>query len=155
MDESILEVFLAFNAGMHSMTAWISAQTGLTLSELMAVEHLRVHGPITAKEISQRMNMGSSGTTTMLDRLEKRGLIRRMPHPTDRRSIIIQPITRPSEFDPYFEGLQNMLLERIYHLSQEQKATVLNFFTDVNKDVERAITQMSDRPNKAFNRRTQ
>ncbi|MET9860692.1 MarR family transcriptional regulator [Streptomyces smyrnaeus] len=36
--------------------------------------------------------------TSMIDRLEKRGLVRRVPHPVDRRAKVIQLTTEHSPF---------------------------------------------------------
>ncbi|WP_129843090.1 MarR family transcriptional regulator [Streptomyces sp. RFCAC02] len=43
-------------------------------------------GPLTMKELAARMSCEPSNATFVVDRLERRGLIERRPHPTDRRA---------------------------------------------------------------------
>ncbi|MFR9722095.1 MarR family transcriptional regulator [Streptomyces sp. MS19] len=43
-------------------------------------------GPLTRKRLAARMSCEPSHATFVVDRLEKRGLIERRPHPTDRRA---------------------------------------------------------------------
>lgn len=46
--------------------------------------------PLTPKQISERMVISSATMTSVLDALERRGWIGRIPNPDDRRSILIQ-----------------------------------------------------------------
>ncbi|MEV5439808.1 MarR family winged helix-turn-helix transcriptional regulator [Streptomyces sp. NPDC052682] len=48
------------------------------------------------EEVSQRhladdLTLTSSGTTRLIDRMEEAGLVRRVPSPVDRRSILVEP----------------------------------------------------------------
>ncbi|MEV7097232.1 MarR family transcriptional regulator [Amycolatopsis sp. NPDC051045] len=57
---------------------------GLTPSQVVALRELSE--PITARELAARMACEASNATFVLDRLEERGLLKRHPHPTDRRA---------------------------------------------------------------------
>ncbi|WP_295010357.1 MarR family winged helix-turn-helix transcriptional regulator [uncultured Microbacterium sp.] len=52
----------------------------------------------TARALAEHLGISSAATTKMLDRLERGGHVRRLPHPADRRSIVLQitPETRRS-----------------------------------------------------------
>ncbi len=48
------------------------------------------------EEVSQRrladdLTLTSSGTTRLIDRMEEAGLVRRVPSPEDRRSVLVEP----------------------------------------------------------------
>ena len=45
--------------------------------------------PITPGVIAERAIIAAASTTSVLDTLEKRGLVERRPHPTDRRKLLI------------------------------------------------------------------
>jgi DNA-binding MarR family transcriptional regulator len=47
-------------------------------------------GPLTPSQISERMLVASASTTATLDLLERRGWVRRMPNPEDRRSTLVE-----------------------------------------------------------------
>jgi|SRR5947209_547601 len=66
------------------MVAHLSA----TASQILAV----VEGagePVSPHVIAERLLVTSGTMTSLLDTLERRGLIRRVPHPTDRRKLLI------------------------------------------------------------------
>ncbi|MEU8435809.1 MarR family transcriptional regulator [Streptomyces sp. NPDC029216] len=57
---------------------------GLTAAQATALREMS--GPMTMRELAERMNCEPSNATFVVDRLEKQGLVERHPHPTDRRA---------------------------------------------------------------------
>lgn len=57
---------------------------GLTAAQATALRELT--GPMTMRELAERMSCEPSNATFIVDKLEGRGLIERRPHPTDRRA---------------------------------------------------------------------
>ncbi|PZG08654.1 MarR family winged helix-turn-helix transcriptional regulator [Nonomuraea aridisoli] len=57
---------------------------GLTPAQATALRELT--GPMTMRELAERMSCEPSNATFVVDKLEKLGLIERHPHPTDRRA---------------------------------------------------------------------
>nr|WP_282916618.1 MarR family transcriptional regulator [Streptomyces varsoviensis] len=51
---------------------------------------LRHRGSPDRRRLADRLGCDASTATSMIDRLEKRGLVRRVPHPTDRRVKVVQ-----------------------------------------------------------------
>lgn len=62
----------------------VAARAGLSLSELLALEHLMA-GPLGPVEVGRRLKVTSAATTGIVDRLVGRGHAARSPHPSDRR----------------------------------------------------------------------
>ena len=62
----------------------------MTSTELEAVEHLEQDGPLTQRQLADRLSLTSGGTTLLVDRLEHGGLVSRRPHPTDRRAVLVE-----------------------------------------------------------------
>ena len=52
--------------------------------------------PLEPTVIAERLLITTGSVTSLLDNLEKRGLIRRLPHPQDRRKLLID-ITPPAQ----------------------------------------------------------
>jgi len=55
---------------------------------------LRYGGPpyqVSAGQLAEYMGLSSGAMTNRLDRLEKEGLIRRVPDPNDRRGVLVEP----------------------------------------------------------------
>ncbi|MFJ8163098.1 MarR family winged helix-turn-helix transcriptional regulator [Streptomyces sp. NPDC096136] len=61
-----------------------AATLGLTASQATALREMS--GPMTMRELAERMSCEPSNTTFVIDRLERQGLVERHPHPTDRRA---------------------------------------------------------------------
>jgi DNA-binding MarR family transcriptional regulator len=53
-------------------------------------------GPMTIGELQEKLLLGSSTLTGALDRMEKAGLVRRLPVPGDRRAFRLEPVAWPA-----------------------------------------------------------
>ena len=78
-----------FGLERDRLRATICRTAGITLSELDALEHLEADGALTQRELGQRFALTSGGVTVLVDRLERAGWVRRAPHPTDRRAVLL------------------------------------------------------------------
>ncbi|GAA0448040.1 MarR family winged helix-turn-helix transcriptional regulator [Streptomyces olivaceiscleroticus] len=69
----------------------VAESLGITATQVVALRELTE--PITARELANRMVCEPSNVTFVLDRLERQGLLRREPHPSDRRAkrIVLTP----------------------------------------------------------------
>lgn len=61
-----------------------AALLGLTAPQAIALRELS--GPLTMRELADRMACEPSNATFVIDRLERQGLLERHPHPVDRRA---------------------------------------------------------------------
>jgi MarR family 2-MHQ and catechol resistance regulon transcriptional repressor len=62
------------------------AHYGMTLAEFGVLESLHHKGPMLLGEIQRGLLVSSGGVTYLVDRLERRGLVRRDAFPDDRRA---------------------------------------------------------------------
>src|SRR3954452_17712542 len=60
---------------------------GLTSAQATALREMT--GPMTMRELAERMSCEPSNATFVVDKLEKQGLIERHAHPTDRRAKLL------------------------------------------------------------------
>jgi len=65
------------------------ANTGLCLTDFVALEALLHRGPLTISEIQDKVRLASGSMTAAVDRLEKLGLVVRKSSPTDRRARVV------------------------------------------------------------------
>lgn len=66
---------------------------GLNRGEVGALSALRVSGPphrLSPTRLGRGLMLSSAGVTSRIDRLERRGFVRRLPDPDDRRGVIIE-----------------------------------------------------------------
>jgi len=65
------------------------AERGLTLSQFAVIEALYHLGPLSQREIGQKILRSSGNITMVIDNLEKNGLVKRERNQADRRFFII------------------------------------------------------------------
>lgn len=63
----------------------VTETTGLPFSRVRALWRLE-RGPRTLAELAHDMGTDAPATTVLINALEQRGLVKRAPHPTDRRA---------------------------------------------------------------------
>jgi DNA-binding MarR family transcriptional regulator len=66
---------------------------GLNRGEVGALSALRISGPphrLSPTRLGKGLMLSSAGVTSRIDRLERRGLVRRLPDPDDRRGVIVE-----------------------------------------------------------------
>ena len=68
--------------------------TGLTLSQFAVLEALYHSGPLSQKEIGQKILRSSGNITMVIDNLEKRGHVKRERSAVDRRYFIVHLTTQ-------------------------------------------------------------
>ena len=111
----------------------------LETSELAALEHLQAAGPMTQKRLVERLSMSPGAVTAMIDRLESRGYVERIPNPEDRRSALVL-ITKAGLEEllrhlwPYIEDMKG--LEEGF--SEEERAVIARFLREAAQATHRA-----------------
>lgn len=63
--------------------------TDVTPRMLSVLHHLVASGPLTLSELVLHLHLSKAATTELIDRLEGRGLVTRMPDERDRRRVFI------------------------------------------------------------------
>jgi DNA-binding MarR family transcriptional regulator len=65
------------------------AETGLSLAKLNALRHLvEAKEPMALGQLAEKIACVKSNVTQLVDRLENDGLVKRVPDPDDRRSVL-------------------------------------------------------------------
>lgn len=67
----------------------LSKETGLTSPQLLVLQSIYRHEGVMVKEIAEDINLSSATITSILDRLEKRELVRRLRSTEDKRKVEI------------------------------------------------------------------
>src|SRR3954447_15527669 len=79
-----------FGLERDRLRAALCQRAGITESELDALEYLEADGPLTQRQLGERLLLSSGGITVLVDRLERGGWVERKPHPTDRRAVLLE-----------------------------------------------------------------
>ncbi len=130
---SAVQIFRAtrmLSARMNeASTGWL-AQHGLTPAQynFMAVIFLQGRKTgISSRDVGKSMHTTSGTVTAMTDTLEQGGLIERVPHPSDRRSLVLK-LTRKGErlFAKAAQTHHDRAVAAMSALSDAEKQTLLD-----------------------------
>jgi DNA-binding MarR family transcriptional regulator len=75
----------------------VTKQLGLEDTEAEALGHLARGGGMTPSQFGELLGMTSGGVTALTQRLERDGRIARRPHPTDKRSSLLEATPKTIE----------------------------------------------------------
>jgi DNA-binding MarR family transcriptional regulator len=67
----------------------VSEATGLSFGRARAIRRL-ARQPMSMGELAEAMDIDPPNATVLVDDLESQGLVRRLPHPTDRRAKLVE-----------------------------------------------------------------
>lgn len=93
----VLDLVLAFgelrrqNARVMST---VGAQFGVAVNDFRALAYIHRTPDATPKRVAEYLELTTGALTTLVDRLEKAQLVRRVPHPSDRRSVLLETTPR-------------------------------------------------------------
>jgi DNA-binding MarR family transcriptional regulator len=100
-----------FGLARDRMRAALTKRTGVGAADLDALEYLEAEGPLTQRDLGERLCLTSGAITMLVDRLEHAGWVNRRPHPTDRRYTLLELSPKaaqaaPAELDRYHQAIQ-------------------------------------------------
>jgi DNA-binding MarR family transcriptional regulator len=80
----------AYQRAVERMDEAATAYLGINRSDGRCLDVLEERGPITAGELATATGLSPGATTTLVDRLEDEGFVRRAADPDDRRRVRIE-----------------------------------------------------------------
>lgn len=103
----------------------LSPATGLVLSILADSET-----PLSPNTIADRLIISRASVTSLLDSLEKRGFVKRQPHLSDRRMLLVELTNSgrqvANQFRPIVHQHQKLWLKALNEKEQEQLIQMLH-----------------------------
>ncbi|WP_405114279.1 MarR family transcriptional regulator [Micromonospora sp. NBC_01405] len=97
----------------------------LTVTQLSALTSLRLAGALTPRELADVERVQPPTMTKIVAKLEERGLVRRTPHPTDRRQVILSASEGGQVVLDQFERVRDeWLAHRLAELTESDRETL-------------------------------
>ena len=136
-------MFLRASSPAIFLHSAIAEQFGLGATDEKTLFILSRAGALTAGEIAQQTGLTTASVTSLIDRLERKGFVRRMRDSKDRRRIIVEPNeARLAEFARLFDSFQGTFEDLLEGYSDEQLATIADFLTRAAQRSQQAIAQL-------------
>lgn len=101
----------------------------LHLSQASLIGYIAANGPLNQTQLAAALVLGRAATGTVIDQLEKRGLVRRVPDPHDRRVWLVENTDKGAsvarEIVAIDEQLRSRLRDGINRTERQQLADLL------------------------------
>jgi DNA-binding MarR family transcriptional regulator len=122
----------------------VADQLGLTMTDLKCLDAARNVPDLTASRLAELAGLSTSATTTALDRLERRGFVRRIRDDRDRRRVFVESTGRhETETARLFAPLITATTTILEAYTDEQLAVITDFLEQLNAANEQLIRQHS------------
>lgn len=84
----------------------IAGKIGLHVTDAECIDFLKEMGPSTAGELAKATRLTTGAITSVIDRLEKAGFVKRIADKTDRRKVIVTILPKNNlRAKVYYDGL--------------------------------------------------
>jgi len=101
---------------------------GLNRTDMRALDITGRAGPLAPTELARLLGFTTGGVTTVLDRLERAGYIRRQPDPADRRRQVVQVTEATADRDrEVFGDLIRQTSDMLATYTDDQLAVIRDF----------------------------
>ena len=126
------ELIREFFEVSQDFEAHVGRQLTVNPTDLQAMEHLIMSGPLSPTDLSKRLGISTAATTSVVDRLVALDHATRTQHPTDRRGVVVVPNPRSVEramgaLMPMIMGVDGVLDE----FTDEQQEVVTQYLERV------------------------
>lgn len=107
----------------------VGEKLGLNVTDMECLGVIFFKGLATPSELASYTGLSSGATTTMLDRLENSGIIKRRPNPKDRRSVHISIVKEAAEkIAPMFASLREAQDKIVSGYTEKELGIIVDFF---------------------------
>ncbi|GGN69239.1 MarR family transcriptional regulator [Streptomyces albiflavescens] len=122
----------------------VAAMQGLSATESKTLDLLQRFGPLTAKDLAERTGLAPASVTGLVDRLESKGFVRRVKHPTDKRRVVVElNQEKIAELAVFFDDWARDVVEACEEFSTEELETVNRFLSVMSERQRKAAARLS------------
>lgn len=102
-----------------------AAHNTLTFTQFTTLAAVGRHGPISPGELAEHEKVQPPSMTRVIAQLEERGLLKRSPHPTDRRQVTVSLTEQGAGLlKEEWRAKEAWLAQRLRELTPEERATL-------------------------------
>ncbi|WP_456430927.1 MarR family winged helix-turn-helix transcriptional regulator [Thermosulfuriphilus sp.] len=134
--ERLTHLIIQFFEKMASWENSVVKGSGLSPAQMHTIEIIGVNQGLRMKELAEKMGITTGTLTVMIDRLEKKGLVERLPNQKDRRSYLVHLTSKGQElFHQHHQHHLRLTEEALSGMSPEEKQ-------DFSRLLEKFISQL-------------
>ncbi|GAL09308.1 transcriptional regulator MarR family [Vibrio astriarenae] len=133
--ETLNQLVTEFYDKMSSWEQSVVKETGYSLAQVHTVEVLGSHGPMRMKELASKLGITTGTLTVQVDKLVTAELIERLPHPEDRRSIVVALTNEGQAIHQRHNQLHlDLMRELMQNVNEQDTQHLINTLRQMNKE---------------------
>lgn len=115
-------------------------QLGMAVSQLPVLVPLKIAGALSQAELARTAQVEQSSMAQLLNRMERDGLVERVPDPADGRSRLISLTARASRQLPHGKTVMDEACKTaLTGFTKAERAQLLTWLLRIDANLERAI----------------
>lgn len=119
------------------MYAQMLGRVDLTLPQYNLLYQLIFLGTVSMSEVSERLEITKPAVTNLVDRLEEKKFLRRMPHTKDRRVILLEILTKGKKVITDIQGQSLAIILKAYdRFNASEHDTISRFYAAVSQSMD-------------------
>ena len=114
----------------------------LNLSQASLMGYVRENGPMTQTQLAAALVLGKAATGSLVDQLEKRGLVRRVPNPDDRRVWLVENTDEGAEMAARIVEIDERLRKRLrVGISSAERRQLADLLLRISANAQDALAE--------------
>jgi DNA-binding MarR family transcriptional regulator len=124
----------------------VAAAVGLHVTDAECIDYLLEAGQATAGQLATMTGLTTGSVTTMIDRLENAGFVRREADAKDRRKVIVKPVMEKTAlFAPFYEALLKDGNQLLSNYTDEELELLTDYNNKLTALYEKQITRIREK----------
>jgi DNA-binding MarR family transcriptional regulator len=135
--EEFVALFREIHPKFSRLFAKMLDEIDLTLPQYTLLNQLALLGSISMTEISGRLGITKPAVTNLVDRLEEKKLLERVPHPDDRRISLLNILPRGQKAVAKIQAESlEMILKAYDRFGSEEHKVISRFYATLSGTVD-------------------
>ncbi|MEI6859419.1 MAG: MarR family transcriptional regulator [Shewanella sp.] len=134
-EDQLNHVMVEFYEKLSSWEQAVVKDNGYSLPQIHTVEILGGHGAMRMKELAEKIGVTTGTLTVQIEKMVKAKLVTRMPHESDRRSILVELTDKGQALYQEHDALHLQLTgELTAEFSDAERVQLLSFMKRINAE---------------------
>ena len=153
--QEVLAALRALSTEIDGLDHVAAELFGLSPTDMRALDIVGLAGPISPTDLAERMAFTTGGITVVLDRLERAGYVRRIPHPRDRRRLVVEKTAQTAKRErEVFGGMGRKTMRALGGYTDAELAVIQGFLDRMRELTAAHATELAQANTKERRRRT-
>lgn len=133
----LVGAFAVFGPAFRRLVETHAAMEGVSVSRMRLLHQLQVGGAQIMRQLRRHLGVTARSVTQLVDGLEDDDLVRRVPHPTDRRATVIELTAAGRELVEQGWSRHVIAMAEFFdHLAPEDRSVLLRLVDELRAHME-------------------